>query len=74
MTAGDHPDGRAWVAVYQWPDKVPFYFGTVMVRLGAPDNEIEAAVEKLWSEVYPAELRPPKLVGLQPGQLVFMAE
>ncbi|PDT77251.1 hypothetical protein CO675_11990 [Bradyrhizobium sp. C9] len=69
---------RAWCAVYQWPSKKEFLFGTVLVRPGAPDQEAEAALAQRftekWGEILPDDVPRPKLIRLVPGTIWFVPE
>lgn len=69
---------RAWCAVYQWPDRKPFLFGTAFVRANAPLQEVDAELRKefarMWGEILPAGVPLPELKDLRPGQLWFAAD
>lgn len=69
---------RAWCAVYQWPGKKEFLFGTVFVRSDGPQQEVEKALEEMfiekWKNILPDEVPLPKLKNLIPGMLVFNEE
>jgi repressor LexA len=68
-------NGRAWSAKCQWKGAAePFWFGTVFVRLNAPHQEIEAEVKATIRTILPPDVRPPDIVELAPGTIVFMPE
>lgn len=73
-----HVGMRAWCAVYQWPGRKKFLFGTAWLRHDAPMHEVEAEVArefaKAWGEILPDGWEQPKLLDLRPGMLVFVPE
>jgi len=62
---------RAWSARCQYPDRKPFYLGTVMMPIRSTQAEVDAALHALWHGLspYPA----PELVAV-PGIVVFQPE
>lgn len=69
---------RAWCAVYQWPGKKPFLFGTAMVRREGTLHEVEEAVKaefvRKWGEILPDGFPLPELKDLRPGAIFFVPE
>lgn len=69
---------RSWCAVYQWPGKKPFLVGTVVLDRDTPYHELEAALgrlfDELWGSILPDELPRPKLIDLRPGAIFFVPE
>lgn len=65
---------RAWCAIYQWPGRKPFLFGTAWVRVEGTSQEVEAAFARLWEELLPDGIAGPELQGLRPGMVVFQPE
>lgn len=67
----DHRNGRAWVAVLQWPGLGPVHFGSILVDRKAATHEVEAAVRAEADKLVPAGY---SIVNLVPGRLVFLPE
>ena len=68
----DQPDGRAYCYTFQFKGKEIALAGTVIVRKGATEQEIEAECHKHWRKIFPDNLDCP-LVNFVPGALVFMS-
>lgn len=59
---------RTYVAECQYEGLAPFWVGTALARICAPQHEIEAAVFEMIDEVLPTR---PKLLRIVPGVIVM---
>ena len=68
---------RAWCAIYQWPGKKEFLFGTVFVDVNETLQVIEEEIKRLfiekWHEILPNEYDLPELKNIIPGELIFQS-
>lgn len=66
---------RAYVAKCQFKGgELPFWYGTVFVRLGATHQEIEAEITKQHRRHYPIDHEDAVIQEIHPGHLVFIRE
>lgn len=61
-----------WCARYQYDDKEPFHFGTVVMPTNAKQHEVESALQSSWDKNF--HFPPGKLVALLPGQVAYIPD
>lgn len=60
-----------WCALLQHEGKSPFMFGTVVLPMGTPQEEVERTLFDLYDQTFPTR---PRLLKVERGSLIFMRE